>query len=232
MIEASLAAFVNAQAEFSAPGLALKAFSKTPDTALGELPAPLCLVAPVTERAQELWVIGDAQRKENPLIQASFYGVNDEQRRQYETRFRRLIESAKATDLNSVSHPGIDFTAFADLLRDSGDHKLYYSDQPGWFASPTPVVYKNADSNGEPVVSASGRTIDLTAGTVSYASANLAADLIRATYKIGVIDFNIVDVAKFQTDQEADVANNPARYVVVFTLETHFYIKTNTNRYL
>lgn len=232
MIEASLAAFINSQDEFSAPGLALKAYSKTPDVALGEIPAPFCLVSPMTEGAQELWVVGDTQRKENPITHVCFYAVNDEQRRQYETRFRRLIESAKANDDGDLLHPGIDFTAFADLLRDSGDHQTYFSDQPNWSVTPTPVVYKNEDSNGEPVVVSSGFTVDTALGKVVFSSANLSTDLIRATYKFGVIDFNIIAVDKFETSQTVDVANNPQRYAVVFALECHYYIKSTVNRYL
>lgn len=232
MIAASVAAFINSQAEFAAPGLGFKAFTKTPDTVLGEIPAPFCLVSMLDEPPQELWVIGDSQRKENPMLQVAFYAVSYSQMRDVEIRFRRLIESAMTTDTGILTHPGIDFKAFADLLRNSGDNLNYFSDQPDWFASPTPIVYKNEDSNGEPVVVASGYTVNSSLGKVTFSSANAAGDRIRATYKIGVIDFNISGVAHFEAAASSDMANNPQRYVVAFDLEAFYYIKTNANRHL
>lgn len=232
MIAPSIAAFINAQTPFAAVGVALKAFSKSPSLVLGELPAPFALVSPLTERPQELWVIGDAQRKENPIFQVSFYATSEWQAAYYKAEFRRLIEAAHATDDRGVSIPGINYLAYADFLIDGGDHKAYSSNQPSWFSSPTPIVYKNVDSNGEPVVVASGFTIDSTLGKVNFASANLATDIIRATYKSGVIDFDIVGVADFETSQEADMANNPQRFVVTFTLEAFYYIKYTSNRYV
>ena len=233
MISRSLAAFIGSKTELAGAGLGITgAYAQTPDLALSELQAPYALVGPLHEAPQELWAIGDAQRQEKPLFEVSFYCKSDEQARQFEARFRRLIESATATDANSITHPGIDFMAYADLLRDSGDHKLYYSDQLSWFSTPTPVVYVNEDSNGEPIVVASGYTVDSAAGTVTFATANAAADRVRATYKVGVIDFVIGSVAHFATDQQADIANNPARYVCVFGLESFFYVKAKANRWL
>lgn len=247
VIAASLAAFINTRPEFAAANIALKAFAKTPDTVLGEIPVPFALVSPLTERSQELWEIGDAHRKENPIFQVAFYAKSYWQVRHYETIFRRLIESAKATDLGGIIHPGIDYLMFADFLRDSGDHATYFSDQPGWFASPAPVVYLDEDSNDEPIMEdpngygssgfGSGGyggnfSVDLAAGSITFTVPNDPTDTVRASYKCGVIDFNIVGVAKFETAQESDVANNPQRFVVAFTLEPHFYIKANANRYL
>ncbi len=236
MIAASLAAFINAQPELASAvggiGLGIKAFSKTENTVVGELPAPCALVVPLDESPQELWVIGDAKRHENPILQVTFYMASPEARRQAEARFRRLIESATATDTGSVTHPGINFLAYADLLIDTGDHLTYRSNQPNWFSSPTPVIYKNEDSNGEPVVVASGYSVNATAGTVTFSGANLAADKIRATYKVGLIDFDIAGVAHFEGAGDSDLANNPQRFAVTFTLATHFYIKSTSSRYL
>jgi hypothetical protein len=235
MIAQSLAHFIGQNAELQGVGLGLTAaFVRTPDTALGELVTPFCLVSSLTEPAQELWEIGDAHRKQNPIFQVSFHAASAEQRRLFKYRFRRIMESAKANDSLVGSHlvPGIDYLAFADMLRDSGDHKTYNSDQPGWFSTPTPTVYKNEDANGEPIVVPSGYTIDATNGKITFASANAAADRIRATYKFGVIDFNIVGVAGFETEQLTDIANVPQRYVACFTLEAYYYIKLNANRYL
>lgn len=232
MIKESLAAFIWAQTELQGAGLGLKAaYAKTPDTTLGELPAPFALVTQGPERPQELWLIGDAQRKENTLPVVSFVCVSREQADQFRARFQRLIESAFATDV-AGSVPGIDYVAYADLLRDSGDQKTYFSDQPSWFAAPTPVVYKNEDANGEPVIVVGGYSVDLAAGSITFAVANAAPDRIRAAYKMGTVDFNIAGVADFETASESDIANNPARFVVAFTLEPHFLIKTNANKYL
>lgn len=235
MIAESLAYFVGANTELKGVGLGLlNAFVKGPDFALGEQRVPYCVISPLTEPAQELWVLGDAQRKENPVFQVAFYCASDEQRRTFKTRFRRIIESAKANDSTSGTHlvPGIDFIARADLLTDVGDQKNYLSNQPAWFSTPTPVVYLNEDANGEPIIVATGYSVDSTNGKVVFTSANAAADRVRATYKFGVIDFNIVGVDDFETAQEADIANLPMRYAVAFTLEVFYYIKTNANRYL
>ena len=231
MIPRSLANFIGASADLTDLGLT-GAYAKGPDLALSELAVPYCLTGPMREGAQELWAIGDAQRQEKPLFEAAFYCADDEQARQFEARFRRVIESATATDLNSLTHPGIDFLAFADKLIDSGDHKTYNSNQPGWFATPTPIVYKNEDANGEPVVVASGYSVNSSTGQVTFTSANAAGDQIRATYKVGVIDFNIAGVARFEAAQRTDIANVPERYVVVFSLEAFYYIKTKGNRWL
>lgn len=232
MIAASLAAWINAQAEFSAPGIALTAFVDNPDLERSELVSPYALVSDLVEGPQELFVIGNAERKENPQLQVTFFATSFHQMRDLEIRFRRLIESATATDVGGLIHPGIDFKAFADLLRNAGDNLNYFADQPNWFASPTPIIYKNEDANGEPLVVAAGYTVDSTLGKITFSSANASSDKIRASYKIGVIDFNIVGVAHFQAAQDAGLANNPQRYAVAFDLETHFYIKKTANRHL
>lgn len=254
MIAESLAAFINASAGFTTntgfgfggfgdggfygvpnfpydlSGLGFKgAFVKTPDTALGEFQAPYGLVEYLDEGPQELWVVGDRFRKENPIIQVSLFGRNWPEVRDLAWRFRRAIEAVKAYDSRDLLVPGIDFIAAADLLRDSGDQKNYLSDQPGWLTGVTPTVYKNQDSAGEPTPITSGFTIDYTNGKVVFGSANLTTDKIRATYKMGVIDFNITSVTHVG---QVDVANNPSRYLVAFGLETHFYIKANSSRYL
>lgn len=234
MIYRSLAKFIGAVTDLTDLGMT-GAYAQTPDLALSELKVPYCLTGPLREGAQELWAIGDAQRQENPLAEVAFYCANDEQARQFEARFRRAIESATATDVNSLTHPGINFIAFADRLVDAGDHKTYSSNQPGWFASPTPVVYKNGGAyvvDEEPSVIATGYTVDSTLGTVTFASANAAGDRIRATYKVGAIDFNIAGVARFEAAQRTDIANVPERYVVLFSLEAFYYIKTKANRWL
>jgi len=247
MIAASIAAFINTQPDFAGYGVALKAFAQTPDTVLSELPAPMCLVSPIIERAQELWVVGDAQRKENPMFQVCFYATKEWQMRHYATTFGRLIESARTVDVIGAA-PGIDYLAFADYMLDSGDHQTYYSNQTNWFHSPAPVVYLNEDTNGEPIGITDASTygaggfggipwdgdfsIDYTSGSVRFAIPNAATDIVRASYKAGTVDFNIASVDTFKTSQETDVADLPARYAVAFTLDTHFLIKANANRYI
>lgn len=247
MICPSVAGFINSKPEFSLPNIALKAFAKTPNLVLGELRAPFCLVTPLTDATQELWELGDAHRQEHPIIQVGFYATSEWQMRHYETIFRRYIESAKTIDIGGLIHPGIDYLAFADFLRDSGDHMTYFSDQPNWFASPDPVVYVNTNPQDEPIIM-SGSTygeggfgegnyggsfaVDLATGSVTFESPLSASDLARASYKIGVIDFNILGVAHFETSQDSDMANNPARFVVTFDLEAFYLVKANANRYL
>lgn len=227
MIRSAMAAFINSSEVASAFGL--KAFVQTPDFIFSEHPLPRCVVTYLTEQAQELWVIGDSQRKENPVLQVTFSLAKFEDVKGARARFRRVIESAHAYDSDGILKPGIDFLISGDLLRDSGDQKTYYSDQPGWFASPTPKVFKNEDSNGNPILVASGYTVNASAGSVTFASANLASDKIRATYKCGIIDFNIAGVAE---PQVVDAENNPSKFNVVFDLVTHFYIKATANRYI
>lgn len=204
------------------------AFVMTPDLALGELTAPYFLIDYLQEGPQELWAIGDAFRKENPIMTVQFVGTSHVQRRDVMVRFRRAIEMAKALD-NGIFHPGIDFLAAADLLRNYGDNLTYLSDQP-WTNDVAPTIYKNRDSNGEPIVIASGFSVDAASGVVTFTAANSTSDEIRATYKIGVIDFNIRAVD--QVGHAVDVAENPARYLGIFDLETHYYIKSTSNRWL
>jgi len=248
MIARSLAYFIGSSGELQSAGLGLKvAYAKTPDSVLSEVPVPFCLVTPFPESAQELFVIGDAQRKENPAFQVAFYCKTDEQARQFKVRFQRMIESAKSNDSTTGTHlvPGIDFMAFADLLEDNGDHARYISRQPGWSSTPEPIVYVNEDSTGEPISSfrygeggyggqpyGGGYSIDYSNGFVTFDTPLSSTDRARATYKLGVIDFNIMGVHLFETGQETDITNIPQRYVAAFTLETYFYIKTNANRYL
>ncbi len=93
----------------------------------------------------------------------------------------------------------------------------------------TPEVYRNEDSNGEPVLVTSGYTVDLANGKVTFAAAQAQTDEIRASYKMGVIDFNILGSDR---GHDVDVAENPAKYLGILDLETHFYIKTTANRWL
>lgn len=226
MIRASLARFINA-GELNT-SLGINAYVMTPDLVLSEVQIPRALVTILTESEQEQWVIGDASRKENPVIQVTFSLKRAQDVRDVRARFKRLIESATTSDVGaSITHPGIDFVPTADLLRDSGDHKTYYSDQPGWFASPTPAIYIE-DANGNPVIVATGYTINSSAGSVTFTNSQ-GASLVRATYKCGVIDFKVLGVAETQiVDQE----NNPSKYNVVFTLGVWFYIKSVGNRHL
>lgn len=254
MIKESLAAFINACAG-SAPdagfgaggfgdggfggvvagfpydlkGLGLNAYAKTPDTVVGELKAPVCLIDYLHEGPQDLWVIGDAQRKENPILSVVFYGTDYAQARDMAARFRRAIEVVEAMDVGDVLHPGIDFLACADRLTPDDDLKVFRSYQANWFTSPFPAIYKNTDANGEPVVITEGFSIDYVNGIVTFTDAQLSTDVIRATYKAGVIDFNIMGVDR---QPEADMANNPQKHLAAFDLETHFYIKNTANRYL
>lgn len=228
MIRSALATFINVS-ELPAAFPGLVAFVQTPDFVFSEHPLPRCVATYLHEGAQELWVIGDAQRKENPELQLTFSMKSFEDVKGVRARFRRIIESAFTFDVGGLLHPGIDYIISGDLLRNSGDNKTYFSDQPGWFASPAPKVFKNEDSNGNPVQIFAGFTIDPTVGSVTFAVANSPTDRIRATYKCGIIDFNIAGVAE---PQIVDAENNPSKFNVVFDLVTHFYIKTNANRYI
>lgn len=225
MIRASLVRFINASE--IATNLGIKAFVMTPDVLLSEVPRPMALVSYLTA-GQELWVLGDAQRKETPILTVAFYLRSAQEVRDVRARFQRLIESAMATDFGGLTHPGIDYVPTADLLRNSGDNLTYFSDQPNWFASPTPIIYKE-DANGNPIVVASGYTVNSSAGSVTFGIAQSPTDKIRATYKVGLVDFNIEAINEPQlVDQE----NNASKYNVVFDLAAWFLIKTNANRYL
>ena len=227
MIRASLAAFINASE--LATALGVKAYVFEPDVNIGEYPKPSCWVNYLGWRAQEQWVLGDAQRKENPHPTISFYCTTAEQRQQVRDRFQRLIESAKTLDVGGLLHPGIDYVPTADLLRDAGDQKNYLSDQPAWFSTPTPRVFKNEDASGNPVEIFAGFTVDTAVGKVVFAAAQAATDRIRATYKAGLVDFTIAGVDQ---PQLVDLANNLHRFNVVFGLDAWFHIKTTVNRYL
>jgi len=226
MIRASLAAFINASELASTYGL--KAYVMTPRTVLSEIPLPRALVTYLAEPAQDLWVLGDSQRKENPVLQCTFSLKTPQDVVDVRARFRRLIESAMALDTGGITHPGINYLPTADLLRDSGDQLTYISDQPDWFTTPTPIIYKE-DVNGTPVVVGGGYTIDYALGKVTFGAAQGAGAKIRATYKAGLVDFTIAGVAEPQiVDQE----NNPTKFNVVFDLAAWFLIKTNANKYL
>lgn len=207
----------------------LVAYVMTPETVLSDIAMPFCLVDYLNEPAQDLWVVGDAQRKENVQMSVGFYCQSYVLARDLTNRFRNAIESVKMFDVGDRLHPGIDFLACADVMRNNGDNQTYLSDQPNWFQYPAPTIFKNRDSNGEPIPITSGFTIDSVDGRVLFSSANLVTDEIRATYKIGLVDFNIAGVSR---PQEVDVENNPSRFMATFDLATHFYIKTNANRFL
>lgn len=226
MIRSALASFINASELATAIGV--RAYVMTPDFVMSEHPLPRCSIA-YLGASQALWVIGDAQREERPELQLTFSARSFEEAKQIRARFTRLIEKAKATDTDLALKPGIDFLVMADLLRNAGDNINYESDQPNWFASPSPRVFKNEDANGNPVEIFAGFTVDTTNGKVVFAVAQSPTDRIRATYKAGIIDFNITGIAE---PQIVDVENNPSRFNVVFDLATHFYIKATANRYL
>jgi len=225
MIRPSLARFINSSELGTILGA--KAYVFTPEFVVGEYQKPVCAIDYVSQ-GQELWVIGDAARKENASVQVTFYLRSIEERRNFKHRFLRIIESAKATDSDGFLKPGIDFVATADLLRDSGDQKTYYGDQAGWFSTPAVKIFKNEDAGGEPILITTGFTIDYANGAVVFGTANAPADRIRATYKMGLIDFNVADIAE---PQLVDMANNPHKYNVAVTLNAHFYIKRTAQRY-
>lgn len=220
MIRSSMARFIRSSELNTSLGLTSYVF--TPDFVVGEHQKPISTVTYLAQ-GQDLYVIGDAQRKENPILQVTFYLKDLDQRKAVRHRFLRLIESAKATDDLGNLKPGINYMPENDILRDSGDHKTYYSDQPAWFASPVPIVYKND------AIITTGFSIDYVLGNVVFTSANLSTDVIKATYKCGIIDFNVRDI---QETQLVDQANNLHRFNVVVDLEAHYYIKTNVNKYI
>lgn len=227
MIRASLAAFINASVLKTFYGV--NAYVFQPDTNVGEIPKPSCFVSALPSGKEDLWIIGDRQRKENPRLTVTFYCLDQEQRTQFYEQFRRLIQSAFTTDFGGLTHPGIDYVADADWLRDEGDHQHYDSDQPNWFASPSPIVYKNPDRTSDPTQISSGFTIDSANGKVVFSVPNLATDVVRATYKIGIIDFVIASV---DFPSLEDIANNEHRFNAVIGLDTHFYVKANASKYL
>ena len=220
MIRSSLARFIrNSELNTS---LGVTSYVFDPGFVVGEHQKPVSTVTYLAQ-GQNLYVIGDAQRKENPILQVTFYLKDLDQRKAVRHRFLRLIESAKAADELGNLKPGINYIPENDMLRDSGDHKTYYSDQPAWFSSPAPTIYKND------AIITTGLTIDYTLGTVVFTSANLATDIIKATYKCGIIDFNVRDINEAQL---IDQANNLHRFNVVIDLEAHYYIKTTANKYI
>lgn len=220
----------NTQFPGSLDGFGIKgAFVMSADLMTSELVAPYILITEIGEGPQELWEIGDTKRKENPMVSISFYGTSHAQRRDVMARLRWIMESTKAYENDGETlHPGIDFLAAADLLRTT-DNLIYYSDQPEWGEAVTPAIYKNEDSNGEPVVVSSGFTIDKTLGTVTFDAELQDSDKVRASYKIGVIDF---DIAGVSNSHQVDLDGNPARYLGIMDLSTHFYVKTTANRWL
>lgn len=226
MIRHSLAAFINASE--IASNLGINAYVQTPDLVLSDVPIPRAVISYLHEGRQEPWVIGDALRKQNPVLQVMFSLLRPQDVVDVRARFKLLIEAAKALDVGGLTHPGINFLPTCDLLRDSGDHKLFYSDQPGWFSSPTAIVYKE-DSNGIPQVVSSGYTLDLVNGTVNFSVSQGAGAKIRATYKCGVVDFIIGGIAE---PQVVDQENNPSKYNVVFDLVAFLLVKSTANRYL
>jgi len=220
MIRSSLARFIRTSELNTSLGVTSYVFD--PAFVVGEHLKPISTVTYLAQ-GQKLWEIGDSHRQEDPILQVTFYVKDMDQRKAVRHRFLRLIESAKAADAMGNLKPGINYMPENDLLRDSGDHKNYLSDQPGWFSSPVPTVYKND------AVITTGFTIDYTLGKVVFSTANAPADVIKATYKCGIIDFNVRDVAE---PQLTDQSNNLHRFNVVFDLAAHFYIKTTANKYV
>ncbi len=240
MIRASLVDFISNSLPIDPPPVGsptlsyIPAYIFTPDFVATEYEKPFATVRYVSE-LQKLWVLGDAQRKHDAKVEVTFHLRDQNERTTVRAKFISLISSAKASDANSIQRPGINFICIQDLLMNEGDNINYLSGQPNWFASPTPKVYKQLfTSEGEPddaqpVEVTTGFTVDLIDGKIVFDAARNPLERIFATYKAGVIDFNItgIDEPSF-----SDLEEQLNKYNVVFTLDTHFHIKNNANRWI
>jgi hypothetical protein len=172
----------------------------------------------------EQWILGDKQRKHNAKTQISIYNTAFDTGKYLTMKIQRLIETISTTDATPLTVPGIDLKGVWDLLSNpSGDLKTYTSDQPGWFASPVPIVY-----TGTTIIVATAYTVDYTNGKITFAVARGATEKIYATYKCGVVDFVIKEQIYPQT--LIDIANKAHKCCTVITLDTWFFIKTTANK--
>ena len=220
MIEASLQQFL----KNNLPLFNGNIFLKDENFILSEHKKPLATVN-IMPGNQELWVIGDAFRKNNQKYQLTFYMPDYYSERQIEVAVMHLIESAKDYDSDGVLKAGMNYLGvFDQLTNPSGDLLTYVSGQPGWFASPVPIIY---NSNGS--ILSTGFTVDLVNGEIVFATAQLQSAIFYATYKCGLIDFDITDIAHVQL---VDNQNNLHKYNVAVTVSTFLNIKATANKLL
>lgn len=212
----------SALAQFIVDNMGMNAYVFTPEFVPSEHHKPNATVTYLLQ-SQELWAIGDAQRKEVPRVQVQFYLESLEKQRDARARFIRKISSSQALDSDGNLKPGIDYLIKQDILVNSGDNLTYVSNQPNWFAAPTPIIYVND------VAQVGGYTVNLGNGSVTFGTALNPADVVKATYKVGVVDFTVVEARDFDY---TDLQNTIHRYNLIFDLQAFFLIKTNANKWL
>ena len=227
MITASIVKFLRANIlEFT-----YSAFVKDADTVISEQVKPICVVHELTT-IPEQWEIGDSHRRHNVKIQVAIYHKNKTDLKFLTMKVIKALETATAIDSSGTSVPGVNLYGVWDLLANpSGDLKNYTSDQPGWFATPTPVVYANGDLSTN-ILAPALYSVAFPTGVITFSAVRAVADKIYATYKCGVVDFTIGDIANQPIFQVGDIANKLHKYNTVITLNTWFFIKKISNKIL
>ena len=221
MIAASLVKWIRS----NVAELATSAFLRDPLFIVSDNQLPVAVVTEIA-RTTEQWEIGDADRRHNVKLQITIYHNSYTAMRWLTNKVILLLEQVKTTGDTGTQVPGIDLLGVWDLLYNpTADLKTYTSLQPAWYTSPAPVIYKNGDLAANIITT--GFTVDGTNGQIVFSAAQNITDKFYATYKAGVVDFTIGDVAH---PQITDLANKQLRYNAAITLTTWYYIKATARK--
>ena len=216
-VERSVVSFIVAKLSEFGSGSSARVYVAQPYLNLDALTLPYCVVQTLPSGAQDMHMIGDDDREVSLDIQVGVFATTFEEREAIMNKMRGQFESNTELDTygdSSNKVKGIDLLGVRVLMVDSGDHKAYTSGQIEWFSGVAPTVYKND------AVITTGFAINYLLGTVTFTDANLSTDVIRATFKAGLVDFDIIG----EENDPVGVEKRPV-FAAFMSLRTFNYMK-------
>ena len=206
------------------PELSSRAWAWDPQMVKGDIQKPFATAALLND-PQSQAVLGDAVRQQHTKLQVAITAVDNKTAKALAAKLNSALQSAMAYGAGGTLVPGVDFMIELDVLSNpSCDRKTYTSGQPGWFASPVPVIY-----SGTTPISSTAYTIDYSTGIVTFSAVRGTTEEIAATYKAGVFDFTI---AELTYGPIVDIRNTLLRYNAIFTIDAWYFFKTTAAKYV
>lgn len=182
-----------------------------PELDLSELLIPLVTVT-VDDEGDEPAAIGAGEISATFPAAVGVHCMTESQLELHGRWTRHILELAWSTAPEGAPWPGIPL--IGELYELQFDGAYWVSDQPNWYASPAPIVYRN----GAIVV---GPTIDLVHGKVTIAG-SVATDRVQATFTAGIWSFTTKAVGRPDIETPAKLQH---RHNFYFLLEGEAFVR-------
>ncbi len=168
------------------------------------------------------WKLGDDYRQNDVTVSIGLYCRSLDEQMTLKNKLQMVLENSTGI-LENMGSPvsGLELYGLNDVLSTSDN--LNYTANQEFDVTFVPNVYKNGVLEN-PL----NYTVDYANGVITYLAPNLPTDTIRADFKCGIIEYNILGIVDAPLKGVEDKTHF---YNTFFTVMSFIYVKRKNQRY-